>query len=83
MKKLYLSVLLSFALAPAVAQQNINFEPGGNGTNYSWNVFENDTNPPLEFVANPNASGINTSSNVAKFTSLVSGNPWAGTETVH
>lgn len=83
MKKLYLSVLLSFALAPAVAQQNINFEPGGNGTNYSWNVFENDTNPPLEFIANPNASGINTSSNVAKFTSLASGNPWAGTETVH
>ncbi len=83
MKQIYLSVLGILTFAGAAAQQNINFEPGGNGANYSWNVFENDINPPLEFVANPSASGINTSSNVAKFTSLATGNPWAGTETVH
>ena len=41
------------------------------------------SNPSLEFVANPNSSGINTSATVAKFTALQSGNPWAGTEVAH
>lgn len=84
MKKLYLSSLLMLgAVAGCYAQQNMTFEPGGQGANYTWNVFENDTNPPLEFVANPNPSGINTSTTVAKFTVPATGNPWAGTETVH
>ena len=61
----------------------IDFETSGHGANWAWNIFENDTNPPLEFVANPNASGINTSATVAKITALQTGNPWAGTETVH
>ena len=61
----------------------IDFETSGHGANWTWNVFENDTNPPLEFVANPNASGINTSATVAKITALQTGNPWAGTETAH
>ncbi len=84
MKKLYFSSLLLLgAIAGSQAQQNMTFEPGGQGANYTWNVFENDTNPPLEFVANPNPSGINTSATVAKFTVPATGNPWAGTETVH
>jgi hypothetical protein len=61
----------------------IDFETSGHGANWTWNVFENDSNPPLEFVANPNSSGINTSATVAKITALQSGNPWAGTETAH
>ena len=61
----------------------IDFETSGYGASWSWNVFENDSNPPLEFVANPNSSGINTSATVAKFTALQSGNPWAGTEVAH
>lgn len=84
MKKLYFSSLLLFgAMAGLHAQQNMTFEPGGQGANYAWNVFENDTNPPLEFVANPNPSGINTSTTVAKFNALATGNPWAGTESGH
>ena len=58
----------------------IDFETGGHGANWTWSVFENVSNAPLEIVANPAASGINTSSTVAKFTALQAGQPWAGVE---
>jgi hypothetical protein len=61
----------------------IDFEPSGFGADWAWNVFENDSNPPLEFVANPDASGINTSATVAKITALQAGQPYVGCETVH
>ena len=61
----------------------INFETTGHGASWTWNVFENDSNPPVEFVANPNASGINTSSTVAKITALQAGQPYVGCETAH
>jgi hypothetical protein len=61
----------------------INFESGGFGDAWTWTVFENDTNPPLEIVANPDPTGINTSSTVAKFTALQSGMPFAGVESMH
>ncbi|MFN7436201.1 MAG: hypothetical protein ACK5SJ_07140, partial [Bacteroidota bacterium] len=69
-----------FATVCAVAQPTVNFESGGAGAGYTWNVFENGNNPPLEIVANPSATGINTSATVAKFTARQAGNPWAGTE---
>ena len=61
----------------------IDFESSGYGASWSWNVFENSSNPAIEFVSNPNSSGINNSATVAKFTALQSGNPWAGTEVAH
>ena len=61
----------------------INFEPGGQGASWTWAVFENGTNPPLQILANPSPSGINTSATVAKFTALQVGNPWAGCESAH
>jgi len=67
-----------------MSQNNpINFEAGGFGDSWTWTVFENDTNPPLEIVANPDPSGINTSATVAKFTALQSGQPFAGVESMH
>lgn len=84
MKKIYFTLTMSLAVAGVCnAQQDMSFETGGQGTNYTWNVFENDTNPAIEFVANPNAAAPNTSATVAKFTALVSGQRWAGTETNH
>lgn len=84
MKKSYSVLLMLLASVTTInAQDNITFEAGGAGTAYTWNVFENDTNPALEFVANPSASGINTSATVAKYTTLVTGMPWAGCETSH
>ena len=61
----------------------IDFEINGNGLNWTWTTFENDSNPPLEIVPNPDTSGINTSSTVAKFTALQVGEPWAGVESMH
>lgn len=62
----------------------IDFESGGYGANWTWTVFENSDNPPtLEIVSNPNSSGINTSSKVAKFTALSSGAAFAGCESQH
>jgi hypothetical protein len=49
-------------------------------------VFENADNPPLEFVANPDPSGINTSAMVAKFTARdtnAGAAPYAGLESQH
>ena len=61
----------------------IDFETGGHGSTWTWTVFENDSNPPLEIVTNPNAGGINSSATVAKFTALQAGHPWAGCESLH
>jgi hypothetical protein len=60
----------------------IDFEPGGYGADWTWTVFENDSNPPLEIIPNPDPNGINTSATVAKFTALQAGNPWAGVESM-
>ncbi|MEZ9935826.1 hypothetical protein [Vibrio breoganii] len=46
-----------------------------------WEVFENSDNAALEFVSNPDTSGINTSSTAAKIVAKVAGAPWAGTKT--
>ncbi len=61
----------------------IDFEQGGHGLNWTWTTFENDTNPALEIVPNPDVSSINPSSTVAKFTALQAGEPWAGVESMH
>ena len=62
----------------------INFETSGNGATWTWNTFENGTPPaPLEIIANPFPSGINTSATVAKLTPLIIGAPWAGVENIH
>ena len=61
----------------------IDFEQGGHGLNWTWTTFENDTNPALEIVPNPDVSSINSSSTVAKFTALQAGEPWAGVESMH
>lgn len=84
MKSLKLLALMAL-ISPAIIAQNspIDFETGGNGASWTWTVFENDTNPPLEIITNPDQSGANTSSTVAKFTALVGGQPWAGFESQH
>ncbi|MBT6438636.1 MAG: hypothetical protein HOK72_02950, partial [Flavobacteriales bacterium] len=61
----------------------IDFEPGGFGDNWTWTVFENNSNPALEIVPNPSPSSINNSSTVAKFRALMAGMPFAGCETMH
>jgi len=61
----------------------IDFETGGYGATWTWTVFENDNNPSLEIVTNPNTGGLNSSATVAMFTALHAGQPWAGCESLH
>lgn len=84
MKKI-ITLSISILISSIGFSQNnpINFESGGQGANWSWTTFENNTNPALEFVANPSATGLNTSSTVAKFTALQTGQPWAGCESLN
>ncbi|MBS2213877.1 T9SS type A sorting domain-containing protein [Carboxylicivirga mesophila] len=80
MKKLYTLFVISMlaaTMASAQSTHTIDFEPAGIGAAWNWVVAENGDNPALEFVANPDASGINTSATVAKFTAKQTGNPWA------
>jgi len=81
MKK-YLFIVLLFGIGFG-QNSPIDFETGGHGSTWTWTVFENDINPPIEIVENPNISGINSSAFVAKFTALQVGQPWAGCESLH
>jgi len=83
MKEILLSITLSLILFSSAIAQNgpVDFESGGFGADWTWTVFENDTNPALEIIDNPDPSGINTSSTVAQFTALQAGMPFAGCET--
>lgn len=84
MKKNLLSTLFAvFALASMAQNVPVDYEPGGNGADWTWTVFENTTNPPLEIIANPDMSASNPSSTVAKFTATADGAPFAGCETMH
>lgn len=83
MKKI-ITLSISLLISSLGFSQNnpINFEVGGYGASWTWTTFENSTNPALTFVSNPSATGINTSSTVAKFTALQAGQPWAGCESL-
>ena len=84
MKKILFLLVATFMIFPAFAQNApIDFEAGGNGADWTWTVFENDSNPALEIIANPDATGANTSATVAKFTALQAGMPFAGCESMH
>ena len=61
----------------------IDFENAGIGATWGWSVFENAANSPLEFVANPAPSGINTSATVAKLITDSAGQAWAGCQSSH
>lgn len=82
---MFFGIVLIIAMSSAMFAQNqpIDFETGGQGAGWTWTVFENSVNPPVEILANPYVSGINTSATVAKFTALEAGQPWAGCESLH
>jgi hypothetical protein len=77
---LLLSVMLMASYSSFAQNAPIDFEPGGNGANWTWTVFENADNPALEIIANPDPSGMNTSATVAKFTARENGESYAGCE---
>ena len=83
LKKLTLSASLLVSSFAFGQNAPIDFESAGKGANWSWSSFENVGNATLEFVANPSQTGANTSATVAKFTSLIGGQPWAGCQSAH
>ncbi|MFN1834428.1 T9SS type A sorting domain-containing protein [Balneola sp. MJW-20] len=82
MKSFFLTIV-AFALSSvATAQINpINFEADGNGADWSWTVFENGDNPPVDVIFNPDATGANTSDSVAAITVRAEGASFAGATT--
>lgn len=79
-----LAVCSTLSIAGFAQLSPITYEPGAHGNAWTWTVFENTaTPPPAQVIANPNASGINTSATVLKMTTLIAGNPWAGFESSH
>ena len=83
--KTYILLILFVTAYISVLGQNIpiDFEETGYGADWVWTTFENDSNPVLEIVPNPDVSGINTSATVAKFTALSTGEAFAGCESMH
>jgi hypothetical protein len=79
----FITAMLMISAMVFAQNAPIDFETGGYGADWTWTVFENDTNPPVNIIANPDASGANTSATVAQFTALAAGQPWAGCETLH
>lgn len=63
------------------SQTNIDFEASGVGTEWNWVMDQNGSNPPLEFVANPNTISVNTSETTAKFIATAEGQSYALTYT--
>ena len=78
-----LSLLLQLSINCKAQLTPINFEATGYGANWTWRSFENTINLPPQIVANPNTTGINPSANVIKMTTLATGQPWAGFESLH
>ena len=85
MKKITLMIFLLITSIGISQNAPINFEAGGNGGSWTWNTFENPSTPcaPLVIMANPDASGINTSATVAQLTPLLGSPSFAGVESNH
>ncbi|MFZ1748577.1 MAG: hypothetical protein WAU01_00220, partial [Saprospiraceae bacterium] len=85
MKNILTKITFLLLVTKALTAQNapIDFETTGKGAVWTWTVFENATNPALEIINNPSASGLNTSAKVAKFTALKAGQTYAGCESSH
>ncbi|MSP09834.1 MAG: T9SS type A sorting domain-containing protein [Flavobacteriaceae bacterium] len=83
-KIMIVSAAMFAAVTGLQAQKSpLDFETPGNGAAFTWTTFENDANPAVEIVANPNSSGLNVSATVAKFKAMKAGQPWAGFESKH
>jgi hypothetical protein len=78
------NIAVSAAVVPVVIDPNaINLETGGKGATFTWVAFDNGGAAAPTVVANPSATGINTSAKVLKF-SLAPGAAWyTGMESKH
>ena len=77
MKRLFVLSLFLFSVS-LFAQSTIDFETVGQ--DFVWTIFANGSGDSTNYavVANPSASGINTSSMVAKYIVATNADPWSG-----
>ncbi len=62
----------------------IDFEPNGQGSNWTWTVFDNGSNPQVEVVPNYDILGdLNISANYLRMRMLSDGTPFAGIKSAH
>ena len=84
MRKIVLLTLLCFlAMTTLTFAQSVNvdFEPAGIGGSWNWIVDQNDDNPPLQIIPNPNSDVTNPGGTVALFIARLNGQPFALTFT--
>lgn len=62
---------------------HVDYEQRGHGDLWRSTVLENDDNPPMEILPQPDPSGINTSATVVKITRLQEGAPFTAYQTMH
>ena len=60
LRNMALSIFMMGAMSAFAQNSPINFESGGQGANWTWTSFENVGNAPMQIIANPFKSGINT-----------------------
>lgn len=59
MKQIITFLSLVFTIGFGLAQNApVDFETGGNGAGWTWTVFENGGNLPLEIIPNPVSGGV-------------------------
>ena len=80
MKKITI-ILITVISFSGFSQDSVDFEAAGIGTDWNWVVDQNGSNPPLEFVANPNSTGANPTATAAKFIATANGESYALTYT--
>ena len=80
MKKITLLLSLMYFSLGFSQNAPITFEPTEFGNTWTWTQFENGSGVAPTVVANPSATGLNTSATVIKHTPVVSGQPYAGFE---
>ena len=74
-------ILITVISFSGFSQDSVDFEAAGIGTDWNWVVDQNGSNPPLEFVANPNSTGANPTDTAAKFIATANGESYALTYT--
>jgi len=74
-------ILITVISFSGFSQDSVDFEAAGIGTDWNWVVDQNGSNPPLEFVANPNSTGANPTATAAKFIATANGESYALTYT--
>ncbi len=83
MKKITLSIMVLFVSLGFSQNAPITFEPGAFGNTWAFAAFENGTNVAPQVVVNPSVAGLNMSATALKYSTVPTGQSYAGFESAH